>query len=907
MKQTTKRKAMKVLGTTCLLSLAASLCLSAGIRFSEAKAAQPGYTFSVSGKGSAVYETGTRGDIATKETSADRKNFYASTQGATVVLSEDSVFTVKDLNLPEFTGTPVWGSIKNIYDNDKVAQTALEMVFTPEETGKTYANEFTLEITDGSGTGMSLILRKNGTAWTDIFYKTRTTETKVDLNQPGTFDAVQGETTNYSSLGFRVLYVNDGTNTGFYVYNASSNNVTQQVLPAPSGFDASGVTLRMWFDGLEKEETAVKIYTLGGERVSEFESISSEANEYVLGGEASLTFGTEVKGDLSTKETSAARKTFYETEKGVTVTLGEDAVAEIRNVKIPECNVAVANGQIGSLPSNPRRSQTLLEMVFTPEKTGVKYVNEFALKLTDDAGKEIELIWRKSGGNTLLYYENGAGEKAATLNQQSQLDGAGGLFRIGARIACTENGLWIYDLGANQVNTNKIELPAGFNKENVTLRMRFSGFEAGITESSVKIYTLGGVRLNSTYNYYRYTTDTNGFFPEALQEGETFVPEIYFNDSTTPSAVTVTDVFGVKTEGKIPTFGDYEYLIESEYQGKRYEYSGKVRIPEKRNGQIVDSYEVGFDLYDLVVPDTIAKDQEFNLLPDSFLTHGAKYTFAVSNDKGSVVVENNKFTPDSTGEYTIKVTATSRFNVVSEKEYTVKSLLKYTDCRSDFSSLQIAYKDGADGLVYGNTLSSVSLKGGKLLSGDTEIKGKFVFVAENYAPSYTDDGKLNVLVEFIPETSDVMVDFQTEIEIQVLQAMPAVQPDEDYNTTSLFEGDAVPDNTLKFYDINGNVLEGTMKFEKSVLEAGTAEYKYTFTPSDANYQAVQGSLTFTAERVENNDSSSGSSESSAAPAGCGSAGCGSAIYGGFGIIYAIVFVSLGMILIMRKRSNRNEK
>ena len=895
---------IKLLAVVGLLSIAAA-CMTAFTAF----AAESSPVYSAKGNLRAYYqETGVYGDLAEKETNAARKEFHQTHSGVTVEFEEYSEFITSGVALPVVKTKPTFATVAD-FTAGNPAEMSIEAAFTPKNVGINYANEFKLQITDAANKTMTFVFRvRTDNKNTAVYYDNGAGETAIALNQQSSIDGVGAP--YMFSLGFRLVYTS-AENGGFVMYTLSKNPVNNDgtVIPAPQGFDPSSVTMKMGFSGLTVPFSAIKIYSLGGSYYTGFESISSTEQAEPFGGSFSvlgggkLEYGKALNGDILDKTTSAKLKSYYLANRGILATLEDGAKFKIENFAVPTRS---GNTLGGGLYNNSYREQTALELVFMPKVTQEKYAAAFTMKFTDANGKSIALVYRSNGANTLLYYDIGEGEKQVQgLNQQCTLEGvnpATKMGSIGARVGFMTNGVQIFDLYANTFNKDPIPLPSGFDAKDVSLEVWFDNYEEGITETCVKIYTVGGVRMNGEYDYYHY--GVQGLFPQALAVGEEFVPEVYFKDNAEKASVKMTDVFGNETLGKVPSFGDYTYTIFGDYHGKKYEKSGSVRIFEKQNGQI-QTEKLTYDLsaYDVVIPETIAADALFDLLPDSFSANGAKLTFEVKNAKGEAVsVSENKFTPSATGEYTIAVTAISRFNQTTNKTYTVTAVRQYTGCVADLSSLKIAYKDGAQGLTYGDTLKTVVLSGGVLKSGDTVIAGVFAFVAEDLMPSYADGGKVSVLLKFVPNDANVGVDYQGELEISVLQAAPVVENNPDFVSGKLLEGDNIPTNALLFKDINGKILEGKLEFKDAVLKAGSVKYAYTFTPVDKNYKTAEGEIEFTAEKIDTQIPDIDVDQPDAKPEG---GGCNAAAFGGFGAAASAFFLAAGALI--AKKRGKNEK
>ena len=159
-------------------------------------------------------------------------------------------------------------------------------------------------------------------------------------------------------------------------------------------------------------------------------------------------------------------------------------------------------------------------------------------------------------------------------------------------------------------------------------------------------------------------------------------------------------------------------------------------------------------------------------------------------------------------------------------------------------------------LAWGEQLSTITLSGA-MKDGDTEVKGKFEWVAPGAAKEKI--GEYEVAWKFTPDENAVYTEAAGTVTITVTKATPKGAPGYTKITTT---GKTLKDANLTVGTIQP---EGTIQWElgdTTVVTANTA-YKWVFTPNDKeHYNELTGSVTPYSVSSNTGGSSSGGGSSS---------------------------------------------
>ena len=179
--------------------------------------------------------------------------------------------------------------------------------------------------------------------------------------------------------------------------------------------------------------------------------------------------------------------------------------------------------------------------------------------------------------------------------------------------------------------------------------------------------------------------------------------------------------------------------------------------------------------------------------------------------------------------------------------------VKYRITDFDVGDIELIYGGGKDHLDYGETLSEITVSGGKAYYNSAEVAGEFRFINDSLVPDVSgESGYTKVYIAFVPEQSEEYCRAETSFEvlIKVEKATPSLKGEISVDSKKYYAGEALPQIAGEFYGVFGEKLAGTFVWEETVLISGENSYSWTFVPEDDyNYNAGTGAYTIVAENA----------------------------------------------------------
>ncbi len=256
-------------------------------------------------------------------------------------------------------------------------------------------------------------------------------------------------------------------------------------------------------------------------------------------------------------------------------------------------------------------------------------------------------------------------------------------------------------------------------------------------------------------------------------------------------------------------------------------------------------------------------DADFTLdITDDNLEANVTYS---SNDENVVTVSNGTVTIKGAGSTTITVSmgASTNYNAAVDKTVTV-NVARATYSVDTINKSYLYARSNADSINLAELLPEDC---GTVNYASVTYNGALTFTSEDTKPKVT-NGILAYTLESgaADDTGNIIVDVETQnyedititVNVTLIDQIPVnVDGEVELNSNILTYGETLSGLTFKsvdFVDDAGNEVEGTLAWKEpsATPNAGTTSATWVFTPNNADYASVEGTVAITVNKATPN-------------------------------------------------------
>jgi uncharacterized repeat protein (TIGR02543 family) len=386
------------------------------------------------------------------------------------------------------------------------------------------------------------------------------------------------------------------------------------------------------------------------------------------------------------------------------------------------------------------------------------------------------------------------------------------------------------------VKTDPVSLPDGLTVKYALVANDFAGAIADVDES------LWGAEVPKGKNAGAYKV------AYIINNGDTVVNSGFVNTNIAKATLAITGASASKPyDGTHFVFSDFTFesedvekltaLLSEEATTKEVAF-GDTETPD--DGKSLGAHKATITITNPNYTDINLTGEAVTAIiteadPDYTVPSGLKATYGQKLSEVTLSAAENGTWTWAEPTASVGNAGTNTFKAIfAPKDANYNTIQKDVSIEVSKANVTIAEAPSAAGIVYEKSLADSTLTGGKVMFGETPVKGTFTWKDGTVKPSVADGGKTEYAVVFTPANPNLNA-AETKVTLAVEKATPACTVPKDLKITY---GKTLEDIKLdKGWTWNDDV--------KTKLETlGENKFKATFTPEDtANYNTVTKDLT----------------------------------------------------------------